>query len=258
MNGAAHDLKAVAARALACLDLTNLNDDCSEADVQALCARAMTPHGPTAAVCIWPRFVPVAKKALAGNGIRIATVVAFPGGDDETSEVLDMTERAVAEGADEIDMVIPYKALMEGHANAVHSAVARVKEAAGRARVKAILETGVLGDAALIRQAAELAIEGGADFIKTSTGKVPVNATPEAARIMLEVIRDSGEMVGFKPAGGIRTTADAAMYLELCDEIMGPDWASPAVFRIGASSVLEALIATIEGRDGGVASAGGY
>ena len=147
-------LKEAAGRALACLDLTNLNDDCTEDDVVALCDRAQTPHGPTAAVCIWPRFIPVAKEHLRGTAIRIATVVDFPGGDNETAGVLEMTEQAVADGADEIDMVIPYKRLMEGHpAGRSRSRVSRIKEAAGGAQVKAILETGVLGDAGLIRQA---------------------------------------------------------------------------------------------------------
>ncbi len=243
------ELKQAAARALASLDLTNLNDDCTAEDVRALCHRAMTPHGPVAAVCIWPQFVTVAREALGGSGVRIATVVDFPGGDGDTGEVLKMTSQAVQDGADEIDMVIPYKSLMEGHPQMVTSAVARVKDAAGGALVKAILETGVLGEAELIRQASELAIEGGADFIKTSTGKVPINATPEAARVMLEVIAKADHPVGLKPAGGVKTTQDAAAYLDLCDEIMGADWASPAVFRIGASSVLTALLATLDGEE---------
>ncbi|MEM7614864.1 MAG: deoxyribose-phosphate aldolase [Pseudomonadota bacterium] len=250
------DLKSAAERALGALDLTNLEEECTAEDVRALCARASTPHGSTAAVCIWPQFIPIAKAALGGSGIRIATVVSFPGGDDPTSDVREMTQTAVAEGADEIDMVIPYKKLIEGQTSLVPAAVARVKEAAGSAQVKAILETGVLGSAELIRQAADLAIEGGADFIKTSTGKVPVNATPEAARIMLEAIEASGQPVGFKAAGGVRTTADAAGYLALCEEIMGEGWATPAHFRIGASSLLAVLLATLEGKDAG--SAEGY
>ncbi len=243
-----YDLKTIARRAIAALDLTNLNDDCTDQDVRDLCMRALTPHGTVAAVCIWPRFVPTARTALGGGGLRIATVVAFPGGDDDAATVRDMTQTAVADGADEIDMVIPYKSLIEGHPELVPAAVARVKDAAGAAQVKAILETGVLGDAAHIRRAAELAIEGGADFIKTSTGKVPLNATPEAARIMLEVIAASDREVGLKPAGGVRTVEDAGVYLDLCDEIMGQGWATPAHFRIGASSVLDVLLATLDGK----------
>lgn len=240
-------LRTAAARALACLDLTDLNDDSTEEAVRALCKRALTPHGPVAAVCIWPRFVAAARSALGASGIRIATVVSFPEGDHPTDEVLALTKDAVAAGADEIDLVVPYKDLMEGRGETIESRVARVKAAAGPAQVKAILETGVLGEADLIRQAARFALAGGADFLKTSTGKVPVNATPEAAQILLEEIRDSGRTVGFKPAGGIRSTEDAAHYLEICDDIMGADWAGLATFRIGASSVLTALIATLDG-----------
>ncbi|WP_316014809.1 deoxyribose-phosphate aldolase [Roseobacter sp. HKCCA0434] len=243
------DLKAAAARALACLDLTNLNEDCTEEDVRALCARAQTPHGPTGAICIWPQFVSLAKPLLAGTGIRIATVVNFPSGMEDADTVIGMTETAVADGADEIDMVIPWPKLIEGHPQEAAAMVRRVRKSADGAEVKAILETGMLADPGLIRSAAEQAIEGGAHFIKTSTGKVPVNATLTSARIMLEAIRDSGEEVGFKPAGGVKSTQDAADYLALCDEIMGEGWATPATFRIGASGVLDALLATLDGAD---------
>ena len=242
------DLKDVARRALASLDLTNLNDDCDEGAIRDLAARGYTDFGTVAALCVWPRFVSLASDQVKARGVKIATVVNFPGGEDPAAEVVDLTERAVADGANEIDMVIPYAAFMEGREEVVVTRVKRVKRAAGPGvKVKAILETGVLGDKALIRRAADLAIEGGADFIKTSTGKVAVNATLSAARVMLEAIRDSGAPVGFKPAGGVKTTEDAANYLDLCDEIMGEGWATPETFRIGASGVLDALLATIRG-----------
>ena len=242
------DLKAVARRALASLDLTNLNDDCDEGAIRDLAARGCTDFGTVAALCVWPRFVSLAADQVKARGVKIATVVNFPGGEDPAAEVVDLTERAVADGANEIDMVIPYAAFMEGREEVVVTRVKRVKRAAGPGvKVKAILETGVLGDKALIRRAADLAIEGGGDFIKTSTGKVAVNATLSAARVMLEAIRDSGAPVGFKPAGGVKTTEDAANYLDLCDEIMGEGWATPETFRIGASGVLDALLATIRG-----------
>ena len=241
------DLKADAKRALAALDLTNLDKDCDADAVRELCARATTPFGKTAAVCVWPAFVSQSKTALAGSGVKVATVVGFPGGEDAVADVVDLTEQAVADGADEIDMVIPYQSFMEGREEMVVTRVKRVKRAAGAATVKAILETGVLQDAGMIRRAADLAIEGGADFIKTSTGKVAVNATLRAARIMLEAIRDSGEAVGLKPAGGVKTTADAANYLALADEVMGEGWATPETFRLGASSALDALLATLRG-----------
>ncbi len=243
------DLKDAAARALACLDLTNLNEDCTEEDVLALCDRAQTPHGKTAAICIWPQFVMTAKRRLVGTDIRIATVVNFPSGMEEADDVMEMAEQAVEDGADEIDVVTPYPKLLEGHPQEVAAIVRRVRREVDGAKVKAILETGMLGSPDLIREAAEQAIAGGAHFIKTSTGKVPINATLQSARIMLEAIRASDEEVGFKPAGGVKTTEDAGAYLALCDEIMGEGWATPATFRIGASGVLDALIATLDGAD---------
>lgn len=236
-----------AARALACLDLTNLDDDCDLEAVAALCARANTPHGAVAAVCVWPRFVAAAKAALAGTPVRVATVVNFPEGTAPIAATLGEVRGALADGADEIDLVVPWRRLAAGEPAAVTDEVAAVKAAAGRARVKAILETGSLGDAAKIRAAAEAALAGGADFLKTSTGKVAVNATPEAAAILLEAIRASGRDVGLKPAGGIRTLADAGTYLGLCDRMMGDGWAVPTHFRIGASGVLTALLATLDG-----------
>ncbi len=236
-----------ARRALACLDLTNLDDACDAAAVAALCARAATPHGPVAAVCLWPRFTAQAKAALAGSPIRIATVVNFPAGTAPVADTEAEIARALADGADEIDFVVPWRRLAAGHPSEIAAAVTAVKGACGAATLKAILETGELADPALIRAAADEALAGGADFLKTSTGKVPVNATPEAARILLDAIRASGRDVGLKPAGGVRTTADAARYLALADEMMGAGWATPARFRIGASGVLTALLATLDG-----------
>ncbi|RMF32949.1 MAG: deoxyribose-phosphate aldolase [Alphaproteobacteria bacterium] len=241
------ELVRAAQLALSCLDLTNLDDACKPEDIDTLCARARSPHGPVAAVCIWPRFVARARELLAGGPVRIATVVNFPTGEEPAGAVMEMTRKAVGDGADEIDLVIPYRELMEGASEPVLTRLRRVKESADGRTVKAILETGVLEDEALIREACRLAIEGGADFLKTSTGKVRVNATLRAGRIMLEEIAASGAEVGFKPAGGIRTTEDAAAYIALAEEVMGQGWVSPKTFRIGASSVYDALIATIEG-----------
>jgi len=251
--------KALARRAIACLDLTNLNDDCSQVDVIDLCTRAATPHGDTAAVCIWPRFVPLAKQKLGNSAIRIATVVNFPQGGEDTAPVIAETGEAIAAGADEIDMVMAYRLVADRPAEVATQIVA-IRQAARGRLLKVILETGELKDPGLIRKAAEIAIAAGADFIKTSTGKVAVNATPEAARIMLSVIADHDGRVGFKPAGGIRTLDDVALYFGLADEILGPDWATPKTFRIGASSVLDALVATLDGRaaEPGSGSGGGY
>ena len=251
------DPRDIAARALACLDLTNLDDRCEPADVTELCRRARTPHGAVAAVCLWPRFVAQARNELAGSGVRIATVVNFPRGEDDLPEVRALTRRALADGADEIDLVVPWRELAAGRPEAVAPTVLEIKDICGAQPLKAILETGELKDPALIRRAADEALAGGADFLKTSTGKVAVNATPEAAAILLQAILDSGRDAGLKPAGGVRTTADAGVYLELCDRIMGPGWATPAHFRIGASGVLAALIATLDGAEA-PAEARGY
>ena len=239
-----------ARRALACLDLTNLNEDCSEADIAALCDRAVTPHGPVAAVCIYPRFVKQAKRRLAGSPVKIASVVNFPHGGEDIDAVVAETESAVADGADEIDLVIPYRRIGDSPKRAEDHVVAVCKAAGDDTVLKVILETGELKEERLIRRAAEIAIRAGANFIKTSTGKVAVNATPEAARIMLSVIADYGGDAGFKAAGGIRTVADAALYLNMADEMLGPAWAKPETFRFGASGLLDAVLAAVEGRGG--------
>ena len=237
-----------AARALALLDLTNLDDECTAGDIDALCARAVSRFGPVAAVCLWPAFVSQARQKLAGSGVRIATVVNFPHGGTDTEAVLEQALEAVADGADEIDLVMPYSAFLDGDEAVADDQIRRLKAALGtRARLKVILETGELKDAGRIAAASRLAIDAGADFIKTSTGKVSVNATPEAAEIMLTAIHEAGRPVGFKPAGGIRTLADANLYLGLADRILGPDWVTPETFRFGASGLLNALLADLEG-----------
>ncbi len=242
------EASAAARRALPLVDLTDLADDATEAGARALCARAVTPHGAVAAVCLWPRFVATAKAALAGTGVKIATVVNFPAGGEDTRAVLAETEQAIADGADEIDLVMPYRAFLAGRSGFAETQIVRVKRVcAGRAALKVILETGELGEPATMRAAADLALAAGADFVKTSTGKVAVNATLPATEALLEAVRACGRPAGVKAAGGIRTVADAAAHLAVADRIMGPDWASPATFRFGASGLLDALIAAIEG-----------
>lgn len=247
-----------AARALRCLDLTDLTDNCTDQAIDALCAKAIDPRGPVAAVCVWPQFVVRSREALKGSPVRIATVVNFPAGGEDVGRVTDDVQEALADGASEIDLVLPYDALRRGDDGVATEMVEAVRDMTDQGRLlKIILETGELKEPALIEKASRLAIAAGADFIKTSTGKTPVSATPEAAEIMLNVIRSSGRPVGLKPSGGIRTVADAKIYLDLADRIMGPDWATPNTFRIGASSVYGALIAAIEGR-ASTAAAGTY
>jgi deoxyribose-phosphate aldolase len=239
----------VAARVIGLIDLTNLSDDCSENDVVELCSRAHGPHGNVAAVCVWPRFVSRAVRELTATDVRVATVVNFPHGRDSVDQVVDSVKRCVADGADEIDLVIPYEKFRdssddEGDRAVVHM-VAKVKESLPENRLlKVILETGELRDRDLVDRAARLAVASGADFIKTSTGKTPVSATPEAVETMLSVLRESPRIdrhVGIKPSGGIRTVDEAARYLAMADRIMGPDWATPETFRFGASGLLDAV-----------------
>ena len=245
-----NDSSSTAHRAIALLDLTELGDHATVDDVTALCTRAIGPHGKVAAVCVWPRHVAHAARQLAATGVRIATVVNFPSGNDDIDAVVELARAAQLDGADEIDLVLPYRAFLAGdHARgaAMISAVRQAVAAGSGKTLKVILETGELGDLAVIRAAAELAIRHGADFIKTSTGKTPVSATLGATQVMLQAIHDLDPAVGLKPSGGIRTLAEAAAHLAQADTIMGASWASPATFRFGASGLLTALEAAIDG-----------
>lgn len=245
----------IAVRALRSLDLTDLTETCTDQAIDALCKKALDPRGPVAAVCVWPQFVKRSRENLKGSRVRIATVVNFPAGGEDMSRVTDDTQEALSDGANEIDLVIPYEAVRRGDLAAATEMVEAVRELVdGDRLLKVILETGELKDPKLIETASRIAIEAGADFIKTSTGKTPVSATPEAAEIMLNAIKASGKPVGLKPSGGIRTVDDAKNYLDLADRILGPGWATPRTFRIGASSVYDALIAAIEGRSGAAAT----
>ncbi|MFH0265772.1 deoxyribose-phosphate aldolase [Vibrio rumoiensis] len=255
------DLQAAALRALKLMDLTTLNDDDTDEKVIALCHAAKSPVGNTAAICIYPRFIPIAKKTLREQGtpeIRVATVTNFPHGNDDIEIAVAETKAAVAYGADEVDVVFPYRTLIAGDEKTGFELVKQCKEACGDVLLKVIIETGELKEEALIKRASEISIEAGANFIKTSTGKVPVNATPESAEIMLKVIRDMGvaKTVGFKPAGGVRTAEDAQAYLAMADEILGADWADNMHYRFGASSLLANLLNTLG--QGEKAVEGGY
>ncbi|NMG15410.1 deoxyribose-phosphate aldolase [Aromatoleum bremense] len=240
--------------ALSCLDLTSLRADDTDAGIEALAAQAMTPHGVPAALCVYPRFVPAAKRALArrgATGVRVATVVNFPHGTAEADAVADEVRQAIAYGADEIDAVLPWRALLAGDAPRAMRVLRRCRQAcdAGGAPVllKAILETGELREPRWIRTAAELAIEAGADFLKTSTGKVPINATPEAVACMLEVIRAGEGQVGLKVSGGVVTIEDVECYAALAARACGAAWLSPRHLRFGASSLLPVLLAVLDG-----------
>lgn len=240
------DIARDAARVLSMLDLTSLGDNDTADIVAALLTRAVTPKGSVAAVCIWPAFVVQAKHALRGTGVRVATVSNFPHGDLDIAGAVATTKQAVADGADEVDVVWPYTTWLNGSRQAAKDLVAACKENCGKtAHLKVILETGRLQTADAIAGSSRDAIAAGADFIKTSTGKTEVSATLEAAHIMLDAIKESGRPVGLKPSGGIRTTEQALAYLALADTVMGPDWATPETLRFGASSLLDALLASL-------------
>lgn len=239
-----------ARRALSLMDLTTLNDDDTDAKVIALCHKAKSQDGTVAAVCVFPRFVPIAKKTLREAGcpeVLVATVTNFPHGNDDVAIAVAETRAAIAYGADEVDVVFPYRALMAGNRDIGFELVKACKEACGDKLLKVIIESGELKDPALIRAASEISIRAGADFIKTSTGKVPVNATLEAADVMLNVIKETGGQCGFKAAGGVKSAAEAAQYLDLAGRLLGDGWVTAAHFRFGASSLLANLQIEIAG-----------
>ena len=243
------DLQKTAKEAIGLMDLTTLNDDDTEQKVIDLCHQAKSMAGDTAAVCIYPQFIAIARKTLHAqdrNNIQIATVTNFPHGNADLKRAVFETENAIALGADEVDVVFPYKALIEGDETIGYELVKACKAACGNILLKVIIESGELKTPELISRASEISIYAGADFIKTSTGKVAVNATLEAARIMLQVIKDKNPKVGFKAAGGVKDAKTAKAYLDLAREILGEDWVSAQHFRFGASSLLNNLLAELD------------
>lgn len=238
---------ALARRLISMLDLTSLGPDDTPDKIATLCRDALTPHGPVAAVCVFPGFVRQAREALAGTGVKVATVIDFPEGNSTPEEVMRQTDEALREGAEEIDVVFPYRRFLSDSPPPASKNIRAVRDVGGyEIRVKAILENFVYPSAEMLGAAAEIAIQGGADFLKTSTGLLPTGATLEAAAIMLSMIEASGLPVGFKASGGIREVADACAYLALADSILGEGWAKPECFRIGASALLPKLVAAAE------------
>jgi len=226
------------------IDLTSLNNNDTPASIEQLADNASFHGIQVAALCVFPELILAAKQALSTRGLSlpVATVTNFPEGHANIARAVAETERAVAVGADEIDVVLPYRNLQQGDAKLPKQLVEEVKTVcANNAHLKVIIESGELKTAALIQQASELSIEGGADFIKTSTGKVAENATLQAAEIMLKAIKNSGQECGFKAAGGIRTLEDAENYITLAERIMGNNWVTASHFRIGASSLVSDL-----------------
>ncbi|MGW6027282.1 deoxyribose-phosphate aldolase [Streptomyces sp. NPDC055099] len=239
--------------AISMIDLTTLEGADTPGKVRALGAKAVNPDPTdrgtprTAAVCVYPDMVATAKEAVGDSGVKVASVAtAFPAGRAAIDVKLGDVREAVAAGADEIDMVIDRGAFLSGDYMTVFEQIRAVKEASGEARLKVIFETGELSTYDNIRRASWIGMLAGADFIKTSTGKVGVNATPANTLLMLEAVRDfreqTGVQVGVKPAGGIRTTKDAIKFLVLVNETAGTDWLDNHWFRFGASSLLNDLL----------------
>jgi len=243
-------LEQAARLALQCLDLTSLNDADTAATIEALCRRAVGPQGrgPVAAVCVWPRFVGQARAALPAD-IRVAAVANFPDGSLDLPRVLGEVAGIVEAGAQEVDVVLPYRALMAGQQTEVAEFLAEVRHATRPLTLKVIIESGELKDPELIKEATRLALMAGADFIKTSTGKTAVSATPQAAAVMLQEIQASGlRHAGFKASGGIRSVADARLYLQHTAQALGEDALQPRRMRFGASGLLDDIEAVLAGQ----------
>ena len=255
------------------IDLTTLEGKDTDGKVKQLCYKAMHPHDalpdiPTvAAICVYPSMVKVAKKALGDSGIKVASVAtAFPSGQAPRDIKIRDTKYAVNEGADEVDMVISRGKFHAGEYNFVFDEIAAIKEACGPAaggvRLKVILETGELGTFDKVRRASDIAMHAGADFIKTSTGKIQPAATMPVTLVMLEAIRDfyykTGKMIGMKPAGGISNSKLALHYLVMVKETLGDDWLNNHWFRFGASSLANDVLMQMVKEKTGVYQAANY
>lgn len=232
---------------LSLIDLTSLGETDTPAMIAALCEKAVSIRGHVAAICVYPQFASQVAGLLAETAVKTATVANFPQGSDAVNPALISIEQSIKAGAQEIDVVFPYQNYLAGDRNGAQDFVRQCKAACGEdILLKVILETGALQEPQIIADASRDVITAGADFIKTSTGKIPIGATLEAAAIMLLVINEMTaaikRSIGFKASGGVRTIGQASQYLALAGRIMGPDWVSPRTFRLGASQLLDALV----------------
>ena len=249
------ELQAAARTALACLDLTSLNDTDTAADIEALCQRAQTAHGPVAAVCVWPRFVAQARAALPAS-IKVAAVANFPDGSLDLQRALADVAQIAQAGGNEVDVVLPYRALMAGQTTEVAEFLSEVRFASRPLTLKVIIESGELATPERIAQATRLALAAGADFVKTSTGKTKVGATSAAAAVMLKEIAVSGlPAAGFKASGGVRSVADAAGYIAQAEAALGAAALNPQRLRFGASGLLTDIEAVLSGAESAAVNA---
>ena len=231
------------------IDLTSLEGNDTEEKIRQLCVKAM--HHNVAAVCVYPNMVQIVKSALKNSAVKVASVAGgFPGGMTSTKIKVGEVKWAIDEGADEIDTVVSRGKFLEGEYNYVSDEIAEIKSACGKALMKVILETGELGALDNVRKASDIAIKAGADFIKTSTGKIQPGATLPATLVMIDAIKDhyqkTGKKIGIKPAGGIRTAEQAIPYFIMVRETLGSQWLTPALFRFGASALLDDLALKME------------
>ncbi len=251
------------------IDLTTLEGKDTPGKVKQLCYKAIHPHEimpdlpSVAAICVYPSMVKIAKKALDGSAVKVASVAtAFPSGQAPREVKIRDTKYAVNEGADEVDMVISRGKFLSGEYNFVFDEIASVKEACGQARLKVILETGELVTYDKVRRASDIAMHAGADFIKTSTGKIQPAATMPVTLVMLEAIRDyyynTGKMIGMKPAGGISKSKSALHYLVMLNEVLGAAWLSNQWFRFGASSLANDVLMQLVKEKTGVYQSADY
>jgi deoxyribose-phosphate aldolase len=248
---------AAARTALACLDLTSLNDHDDAAAIDALCKRAVTTWGAVAAVCVWPRFVAQARAALPRE-VAVAAVANFPEGALDEARALADTRAIVDAGGDEVDLVLPWRAMLGGQAAEAARLVAAVRAACPQQRLKLIIESGELPLPETVRQASRIGLDARVDFLKTSTGKTAQGASLEAAKLMLECIAMQPRAVGFKASGGIRTVADAAQYIDLAREHLGPAAIGPQRLRFGASGLLGDIERVLSGSGDAATPASGY
>jgi deoxyribose-phosphate aldolase len=255
--------------ALRMMDLTTLEGQDTPGKVAALCSKALRPDPadlsvpPVAAVCVYPNLVATAKARVAGSGVKVASVAtAFPSGQSPTELKVSEARAVVELGADEVDMVIDRGAFLSGRYAKVYDEIVRVKEACGGAHLKVILETGELGTYDNVRRAALIAVAAGADFVKTSTGKISPAATLPVTLCMMEAVRDvyaeTGRVVGIKPAGGIRFAKEAVQYLVVLHETLGREWLTPDLFRFGASSLLNDVLMQMRKEKTGRYQSGDY
>lgn len=246
MNAVNDNSEALAQQAIGLMELTSLNADDTQERIIALCQRALTPVGDVAAVCVLPRFAGVARRTLdnlRARDVKVVAAVNFPGGSPMIASVESETQAAILAGADEIDLVYPFHALLGGNKHIGGEMIAACKaKCTRRASLTITLETGVLRDPQMIYGVCRVAIQEGAGFLKTSTGKQIVSATPQASRILLEAIAETGAHVGLKASGNVRTLAEAQVYMEQASARFGDFWLEQGRLRLGATSLLDDLL----------------